>query len=203
MAVTSAAGGAKSRLYFADYLRAALVSLVVLHHISITYGAIGSFYYIEPATSSAAAGLLSLFTNFNQAWFLGCFFLISGYFSPASFDRKGPRKFLKDRLIRLGIPLLIFFFVLNPITVYVAFFHASSAQLVSAGLPSPLAWTWKFYVKSVGTGPLWFVEMLLIFEFGYAIWRFAASDLSGQKEKRRPLSVLPQNSRLHFVVGCC
>ena len=65
MAVTGTGIGPRSRLYFADYLRAALVSLVVLHHISITYGASGSFYYIEPATSSAAAGLLSLFTNFN------------------------------------------------------------------------------------------------------------------------------------------
>jgi hypothetical protein len=52
----------KSRVYFADHLKAALVSLVVLHHISITYGASRSFYYIEPATDSAAAGLLSLFT---------------------------------------------------------------------------------------------------------------------------------------------
>ena len=185
LTATSTGVEPKSRIYFADYLRAALVSLVVLHHISITYGASGSFYYIETATSAAAGGLLSLFTNFNQAWFLGCFFLISGYFSPTSFDHKGPRKFLTDRLIRLGIPLLIFFFMLSPITVYIAFSHASAAQLASAGLPSPLAWTWQFYANSVGTGPLWFVEMLLIFEFGYAIWRFATSDLSGQKEKRR------------------
>jgi peptidoglycan/LPS O-acetylase OafA/YrhL len=95
LTATSTGVEPKSRIYFADYLRAALVSLVVLHHISITYGASGSFYYIEPATNSAAAGLLSLFTNFNQAWFLGCFFLISGYFSPASFDRKGPGNSLR------------------------------------------------------------------------------------------------------------
>ena len=197
MAVTGTEVGAKSRLYFADYLRAALVSLVVLHHISITYGASGSFYYIEPATSSAAAGLLSLFTNFNQAWFLGCFFLISGYFSSGSFDRKGPRQYLKDRLIRLGIPLLIFYFLLNPITVFIAFSHASAAQLVSAGLPLPLAWTWQFYVNSVGTGPLWFVEMLLIFEIGYSIWRFASGDLSGQKEKRPPF---PSYRKIAFFI---
>ena len=176
----------KSRIYFADYLRAALVSLVVLHHISISYGATGSFYYVEPATSSAAAGLLSLFTNFNQAWFLGCFFLISGYFSPGSFDRKGPKHYIKDRLIRLGIPLLIFFFVLNPLTCYIAFSHTPTAQLISSGFIIPVAWTWQFYLNTIGTGPLWFVEMLLFFEFGYAIWRFAKGDLSGQKEKHCP-----------------
>jgi glucan biosynthesis protein C len=175
-----------SRIYFADYLRAALVSLVILHHIAITYGASGSFYYIEPATSSASAALLTLFAAFNQAWFLGCFFLISGYFSPGSFDRKGPRQFLKDRLIRLGIPLLIFFFVLSPLTCYIAFSHTPAAQLASSGFTTPVAWTWQFYLNTVGTGPLWFVEMLLIFEFGYAIWRYASEHLSGQKEKRRP-----------------
>jgi len=174
------------RIYFADYLRAALVSLVILHHIAITYGANGSFYYVEPATSSASAALLTLFVGLNQAWFLGCFFLISGYFSPGSFDRKGPKQFLKDRLIRLGIPLLIFFFVLNPLTCFIAFSHTPAAQLISSGFTTPVAWTWQFYLNTVGTGPLWFVEMLLIFEFVYAIWRYGSNDLSGQKEKRRP-----------------
>jgi fucose 4-O-acetylase-like acetyltransferase len=48
---------------------------------------------------------------------MGVLFLISGYVSPGSLDRKGPRRFVTDRLIRLGIPLLVFFFVLNPIAV--------------------------------------------------------------------------------------
>ena len=88
----------KNRLNFADYLRAALVSLVIMHHIAITYKASGSFYYTEPATDASASGVLSLFTNFNQAWFLGLFFLISGYISPTSFDHKGPKQFLKEHV---------------------------------------------------------------------------------------------------------
>ncbi len=177
----------KTRIYFADYLRAALVSLVILHHAAITYGAAGSFYYTEPATDSIARVVLSLFINFNQAWFLGLFFLISGYFSPASFDRKGPRQFLKDRLIRLGIPLLIFFFVLNPITVYIAFSHLPAAQLSEQGITLPLSVNWQFYVQAVGTGPLWFVELLLIFELGYAAWRVAARNANAKGEEGYPL----------------
>jgi len=161
------------RLYFVDYLRAALVVLVILHHTAITYGGSGSFYYTEPATDSAASGLLSLFTNFNQAWFLGAFFLLSAYFTPASFDRKGATQFLKDRLIRLGIPLLVFFFVINPLTIYLAFYHMTPAQLVAQGITPPMGLSWTFISQAVGTGPLWFVEMLLIFEFGYAFWRIA------------------------------
>jgi hypothetical protein len=177
----------RSRIYFADYLRAGLVSLVMLHHTAITYGAIGSWYYTEPPSGPGAV-LLTLFTNFNQAWFLGCFFLISGYFSPASFDRKGPRQFLKDRLIRLGIPLLVFFFVLSPIIIYIAFSHLPASQVVAAGFTLPLTFNWQFFVNSVGTGPLWFLEMLLIFEFGYALWRIARHDVKalGEKEHQFP-----------------
>jgi fucose 4-O-acetylase-like acetyltransferase len=46
---------------------------------------------------------------------MGFFFLISGYFVPRSYDHKGSVSYLKDRLLRLGIPLLVFIFVLNPI----------------------------------------------------------------------------------------
>ena len=174
------------RLYFVDYLRAALVCLVILHHTAITYGGSGSFYYTEPATDSAAAGLLTLFTNFNQAWFLGAFFLLSGYFSPGSFDHKGARRFLRDRLVRLGIPLLVFFFVLNPITVYIAFAPLPASQVVATGLAYPLTFNWQFFVNAVGTGPLWFVELLLIFEFGYAFWRIARRNADRQGEMGRP-----------------
>ena len=179
---------AGARLYFVDYLRAALVCLVTLHHTAISYGGLGSFYYTEPATDSAASGLLSLFTNFNQAWFLGAFFLLSAYFTPGSFDRKGARRFLKDRLVRLGIPLLVFFFVINPLTIYVAFYHMTPAQLVANGITSPMGLNWTFISQAVGTGPLWFVEMLLIFEFGYALWRVARSSNGSSGAARPPPS---------------
>ncbi len=185
-------GPGKTRIYFADYLRAALVSLVILHHVAITYGALGSFYYTEPATDSTAARLLTLFVNFNQAWFLGLFFLISGYFSPASFDRKGPRQFIKDRLIRLGIPLLIFFFVLNPITVYTAFSHLPAARLAAQGVTLPRAMNWQFYIQAVGVGPLWFVELLVVFESSYAVWRLTARTAHAKGEEARPFPAYRQ-----------
>jgi hypothetical protein len=177
------------RLYFVDYLRAGLVSLVILHHTAITYGGAGSFYYTEPATDPVAALLLTLFTNFNQAWFLGAFFLVSGYFSPGSFDRKGARRFVKDRLVRLGIPLAVFFFVMNPLTVYIAFYHMTATQLVQQGITPPMGLDLTFISQSVGIGPLWFVEMLLMFEFGYVLWRVAAGRIRKADEAgiRRPL----------------
>ena len=37
------------------------------------------------------------------------------------------------------------------------------------GITTPL--TWQQYPHLIGVGPLWFVEMLLIFDVGYAAWR--------------------------------
>jgi len=176
----------RPRIYFVDYLRAGLVSLVVLHHIAITYGGSGSFYYTEAATSPGAGLLLTLLTNFDQAWFLGAFFLVSGYFTPESFDRKGVGQFVKDRLIRLGIPLLVFFFVLSPLTIYMAFSHMTPAQLVQQGITPPMGLNPTFISQSAGTGPLWFVELLLLFEFGYVVWR-VATRVGKRKEEARPL----------------
>ncbi len=164
-----------SRIYFVDYLRAAIISLVFLHHTAITYGASGSWYYVVPATSSGAEGVLSLFTNFNQAWFMGLFFLLSGYFTPSSCGKKGVSRFIKNRLIRLGIPLLAFFFILNPITVYLAAVHSSPAVLQQEGISVPLHFNFQFYISNLGTGPLWFVEMLLIFDLGFALTRVIAT----------------------------
>jgi Acyltransferase family len=176
----------KARIYFVDILRGALVALVILHHTAITYGGSGSFYYTEPATDPLPGLLLSLFTNFDQAWFLGAFFLLSAYFTPGSFDRKGVWQFIKDRLIRLLIPLLVFYFVMSPLTVYIAFYHMTTAQLAQQGITAPMGLNLTFISQSVGLGPLWFVELLLIFEFGYVIWRVAAARLRKRNTEGRP-----------------
>jgi len=161
-----AATGKTSRLFFIDHLRVALVILVVLHHLALVYGGIPPFYYFEPPINDPLAGLIALaFVLFNQAWFMGAFFLLVGYFTPGSYDRKGPGSFLKDRLLRLGIPLIIFIFVLSPIS-WIGMWQMPASL---GGITTPL--TWQTYPNLIGTGPLWFVAMLLIFSFGYAGWR--------------------------------
>jgi peptidoglycan/LPS O-acetylase OafA/YrhL len=110
-----AARPARGRLFYLDNLRIVLTVLVVLHHLGVTYGHIPVWYYHEnPPAGDAASSLLDLFVATNQMFFMGFFFLISGYFVPASYDRKGGKTFLKDRAIRLGIPLLAFLLILRP-----------------------------------------------------------------------------------------
>ncbi|MFG6195730.1 acyltransferase family protein [Nonomuraea sp. JJY05] len=167
------------RLWFADNLRILLTSLVVLHHVAIMYSGLPLWYYTEKPTSAAAGLGLSVFLLVNQAWFMGAFFLLSGHFTPGSYDRKGPRAFLRDRLIRLGIPLAVFYFVLNPVL-----------GLASYQGGPPL----DTYLDTIGTGPLWFVLALLVFDATYAAWRLATA-------KRRPRGRTPRPPAFPAVIG--
>jgi len=161
-------GRRTSRLFFIDHLRAALAILVVLHHVALVYGASAPFYYVNPPFNDLVAfRVLLVFVLVNQSWFMGAFFLLAGYFTPGSHDRKGQAAFLKDRLIRLGIPLAFFFFALQPISL-IGLYLGPARQIAE-----PLTWQSysQMYEYLLGLGPTWFLALLLIFSFGYAGWR--------------------------------
>ena len=158
--------GKPARLFFLDNLRSALVILVVVHHAAIIYGAATPFYYVEPPFDEPLAYIILLtFALFNQAWFMGALFLISGYFTPGSYDRKGSGAFLKSRLVRLGIPLIFFIFILSPLSS-IGYWQMPSYL---TGIDDPL--TWGAYPYLLGMGPLWFVALLLIFNICYIFYR--------------------------------
>jgi ABC-type multidrug transport system fused ATPase/permease subunit len=97
---------------------------------------------------------------------MGFFFMISSYFSPGSYDRKGAWPYLKDRLIRLGIPLLFFMIVIVPLIGYVlARFYGNPVSLGNF-LAQYLG-----DFKGLTVGSMWFVAALLIFSIFYVLWR--------------------------------
>ncbi|HEX9134135.1 MAG TPA: acyltransferase, partial [Ktedonobacteraceae bacterium] len=151
----------RTRLLFLDNVRVLLIMLVIAGHLAIVYGGAGSWVYQEPTKDLVAIIILSIFTATGQAFTMGLFFLIAGYLTPGSYDRKGAAAFEKGRLLRLGIPLLIYDLFINPFVGYVA--H---------GLPRPYWESYSDYLlhfRGIGTGPLWFVEALLLFSSVYVI----------------------------------
>lgn len=135
-----------------DHLRILLTFLVVLHHAAITYGGSGGWYWRELPNASVTP--LIMLNAIDQSFFMGFFFLLSGYFMVASLERKTTANFLIDRFMRLGIPLLVYFFVLSPLTIALA--HNA---------PATLGEKWWMMIKDqqFAPGPLWFAEALLIF----------------------------------------
>lgn len=141
-----------------------MTALVILHHAAITYGASGGWFYYELKPSAAVSSLLlTLFCATNQAYFMGFFFLLAGYFTPASLEKKGYAKFICDRFLRLGIPLLAFIVLLGPLTA--AIVNAAEGK----GFWTTFAWLWSH--ARIINGPLWFAQALLMFSLGYCAWR--------------------------------
>ncbi|HEX6579880.1 MAG TPA: acyltransferase [Actinomycetota bacterium] len=154
--------GAK-RFAYLDNLRVVMVAGVIAGHAIAGYAGM-NWTYADVAEgemgelSGAVFGLLILpFAVFVMA----LFFLVAGLLTPGSLDRKGPGRFAWDRLIRLGIPLAAFMFVLWPLTTY--------GLYRAAGLDWSL---WDVYEDDpiLDNGPLWFVEALLIYSLVYAAW---------------------------------
>ena len=109
----------KKRLFFIDNMRIMLVSWVIVFHLAITYGAPGDWFYYENSQTTVTEGaIFALFLGISQAFFMGLYFLISAYFTPSSLERKGSRLYLRDRIIRLGIPLIIFVLIFDPMMQY-------------------------------------------------------------------------------------
>jgi hypothetical protein len=179
------------RLAYLDNLRVVMVAGVIAGHAIAGYAGM-NWTYADVAegemgtVSQAVFGVLILpFAVFVMA----LFFLVAGLLTPASFDRKGPRRFARDRLIRLGIPLAGFMFVLWPLMTYGLYAAAGSGWSL-----------WDVYSDdpTLDNGPLWFVEVLLIYSLVYAAW-------VGWRSRRRrapnPVTTGPLRARHLVALG--
>jgi glucans biosynthesis protein C len=158
--------------------------------LMIIYAGTGNWpYYTEGRQDVVTNSLGGWFCATNQAYFMGLFLLIGAYFVPGSYDRKGGWLFLKDRLIRLGIPLAVYSWIVNPLFVYFVLYRDQM----------PI---WSFFPAKyfsggeyIGQGPLWFVETLLIFSLVYVLWRLVV-----RRRKAEPAGVahFPGNGAIAF-----
>lgn len=157
-----------TRILFVDNLRIFLTILVILHHLMNIYAASGGWIYQEGRQDLITAMIGKWFTVVNQSYFMGLFMLISAYFVPGSYDRKGYWRFVKDRLVRLGIPLFAYSLIIRPLLVYAALSGFGEVHR------SFFDWLFRLYFKDyniIGGGPLWFISALLIFSILYALIR--------------------------------
>jgi glucan biosynthesis protein C len=161
---------ASVRLASIDNLRILLASLVVAHHAGQPYGPPGDDWALSDA---GQVPLLGPFFAVNLAIGMGLFFLIAGYFVPGSLKRKGAGGFLRDRTLRLGVPLLL----VSLLLVLNAYLSEGRGQPFGAFLAG--------YLGQSQAGHMWFVGHLLIFCWGYAGWRWLASKLSLRTARAR------------------
>ncbi|MGO1510805.1 MAG: acyltransferase family protein [Actinomycetales bacterium] len=150
------------RLVHIDHLRVFGTLLVVAHHVALAYGNLGIWPNWEEPTSELSALPLDLLVLLNQTFFMGLFFMLSGFFAPGSVDRRGPGRWAADRLKRLGLPFVAFMVLLRPLYTLPTYLD----QLAADREPY-----WLFYLTDWQVGPMWFVLALLILSLVYAAIR--------------------------------
>src|ERR1700738_823915 len=110
-AETRAAPKAKTQNLSLDRARTFLTLVVLLHHAVIPYTYFG---HTDPK-SWIGFDMIVLATD---SFFMAMFFFLSGLFIWPGITRKGPLTYLRDRLIRLGIPFAICALTVIPIAYY-------------------------------------------------------------------------------------
>jgi len=166
---SSAATGSRDYSVPVGYLRAFVTFLVVVHHSLVAYmGAVAApskqfaggamIWRAFPVVDSAHWAPAATIVGINDVFFMSLMFLISGLFVSSSVARKGRAAYLRDRVVRLGIPFLFCAFIVVPAAYYFAYLQSGGAPGLGA------YWTaWR----SIGywpTGPAWFISLLLAFD---------------------------------------
>jgi surface polysaccharide O-acyltransferase-like enzyme len=144
-------------MYYLDNLRVYLTILVILHHATLAYGGMGDWGIRDTITDELSPILFTTFNALNQSYFMTAFFLLAGYFTPRSLEHKGVKAFLLDRLIRLGVPLLVYTTLILTLTDFLILrFH----------LGRPYRFRLRFE-----PGHLWFLQVLFLFAVIYVIFK--------------------------------
>ncbi len=163
MTVGSADG--TTRIHSLDNLRALAMLLGVYLHAAFAYANPSQSFWL--ATDQGSSISIDVSIWFIHLFRMSLFFLLSGYFAKLVIERKGAKRFLWGRLLRIVLPFLLFYpFLLAAITVVIVFalsyvpnprgligMIATMAQDTSEARQSP-PWT---------TMHLWFLYYLFLF----------------------------------------
>jgi len=160
-----------------DNLRSLIILLVVAVHALLPYF---SFLPAKPFAFDRPPFLWRSFPLIDSqrligfdilsAWVdvfvMATFFLVSGLFVLPCLTRKGPARFLAERMFRLGLPFAAAVFLLMPLAIVPTYLqtaaHPSTGDFMRRFLALPF---WP-------AGPMWFLWVLLTFD-GIAAGMFA------------------------------
>lgn len=183
----AAADARNERSASIDYLRAFVTLMVLGHHSSLAYTTFAHFDEANflastaPIVDKARWAFLDYAENFNDVFFMSLMFAISGLFVWPQLRKWGAGHFLRDRLVRLGLPFLVGTVFVMPLAYYPSYLMTGRGQ-------GYLRFWFEFLTKDGwAPGPLWFVWLLLFFDCLAALVFLAIGRLKTSLSIRSPL----------------
>jgi hypothetical protein len=154
------------RVVYLDNLKIALIAAIIAIHGVLGYTDTGWWSYgdaREGTLSDVSTVAFMIVVGPFGLFVIPLLFLVAGLLTPPSVDRKGPARFARDRLLRLGVPFVVYVLLIQPPAVYLVDHRWGNAS----------GSYWSEFLGSDGqpdAGPLWFVGVLLIYSLAYAGW---------------------------------
>lgn len=146
----------ESRLYYLDWLRVLIIGMVFVGHVMMPF--IGVPWLIRADTIAPLSGLIAAVGN---QFAMPVMFLISGAGAFFSLRKRAPARYAKERLLRLGLPYVVFALLLSPIQAY----YAALNQGTYSGPFFPDFLPYFFNLGGFGSRDLSFLG-----HYGYHLW---------------------------------
>ncbi len=152
----------KTRINYIDNLRTVTVSLVLVYHLAMAYNTWGEANYIFFESVNPIASIVV----FMSPWFMPLMFLLAGISAAFSVKKRSSMVFIKERLKRLGLPLLFGIIIICPILSFVA--DKSHNAYEGNYFEHYFVFFTKFtdftgYDGGFTIGHFWFLAVLLVF----------------------------------------
>ena len=146
---------APERMHALDAVRGFALLLGIVLHATLSFvPAPSRFWFIQDTHPSMALAVLFFAIHVFR---MTTFFLIAGFFAHMSFHRRGALGFVKDRLQRIAVPLVVGWPIVFAAMAVVVFWAASFAN----GGPVPGAQGWPPLLPRFPLTHFWFLYVLL------------------------------------------
>ena len=135
-----------TRYFGLDFARAVLMLLGIFYHASLIYIVDGQWHVSHTEHNA----FFNLLTDFIHYFRMDAFYIIAGFFFVLVVEKYGIGATLRERIIKLGVPLLVVGFSLN---AYLSRFHPEFAATGS----------WAYIVQGQWLHHLWFIGNLILY----------------------------------------
>ncbi|CAM3933758.1 acyltransferase family protein [Mesobacillus thioparans] len=152
------------RHHYLDWIKVLAIFIVFLYHCSMFFNSFD--WHIKNNTINHT--YIEFFSLLVGNWIMPIFFVISGMSAYYALKRRNSKSFMKERFLRLGLPLLLGIFVLSPPQVFIE--RITNNQFVGSFIQYFPHYFDGLYLEIGGTGNfaffghhLWYLLMLLVF----------------------------------------
>lgn len=186
-----------TRLNHLDAVRAFALLLGVVFHASLSFMPMFIGWAVMDVNTS---GVVPLFVLVSHSFRLEVFFLIAGFFAHLSFHRQTRSSFLKSRLLRIGLPFVLFGFLLKPL-IETGWIIGMNSYLGDLQLVSSLHIAYQNLMANpfsalVGSH-LWFLHYLLVMTLSMMLLRTVFGLSPGLSERMGKVC----DAALHVLVN--